>query len=139
VKITSAGALVNATVSTLLLKSFAEKMLFSRGVLADADRFLRFFSVETWKCYGNVMVTSPLSNNVRHRAIMTPFLEPRASVLVFGAPRKSDLFGHLSEKRENMPILCVVLPEKYYLLLCRLWFYNCVGSSTEIKAFPTSF
>jgi len=28
---------------------------------------------------------------------------------------------------------------KTYLLLCRLWFYNCVRSSTEIKAFRSSF
>jgi len=44
---TFSGALVNATVSTLLLKSFAGKKRFSRGVLANTARFLRFFSWET--------------------------------------------------------------------------------------------
>ena len=45
---TFSGALVNnATVSTLLLKSFAGKKRFSRGVLANTARFLRFFSLET--------------------------------------------------------------------------------------------
>jgi len=32
-------------------------------------------------------------------------------MLVFGAPRKCDLFGRLSEKRESMPLLYVVPPE----------------------------
>ena len=32
---------------------------------------------------------------------------PRA-ILVFGAPRRCDLLGCLSEKREGMPLLCVV-------------------------------
>jgi len=41
------GTLVNATVLTLLLISFAEKKRFNRGVLADTARFLRFFSLET--------------------------------------------------------------------------------------------
>ena len=44
---TFSGALVNATVLTLLLKSFAEKKCFSSGVLANTGRFLRFFSWET--------------------------------------------------------------------------------------------
>jgi len=44
---TFSGALVNATVSTLLLKSFAGKKRFSRGVLINIARFLRFFSLET--------------------------------------------------------------------------------------------
>jgi len=30
-------------------------------------------------------------------------------------------------------------PSKIYLLWCRLWFYVCLRSSTEIKAFPTFF
>jgi len=30
-------------------------------------------------------------------------------------------------------------PSKIYFLLCRIWIYNCVRSSTEIKAFPTLF
>ena len=34
-------------VLTLLLKSFAGKKSFSRGVLANTARFLRFFSLET--------------------------------------------------------------------------------------------
>ena len=29
-----------------------------------------------------------------------------------GVPRKCDLFGRLSEKRESMPLLCVVSPQK---------------------------
>jgi len=42
---TFSGALVNATVLTSLLKSFAGKKCFSRGVLiANTGRFLRFFS-----------------------------------------------------------------------------------------------
>ena len=44
---TFSGALVNATVLTLLLKSFAGKKCFSRGVLASTARFLRLFSWET--------------------------------------------------------------------------------------------
>ena len=34
------------------------------------------------------------------------------ATLVFGAPRKCDLFGRLSEKRESMPLLCVVSAQK---------------------------
>jgi len=30
-------------------------------------------------------------------------------------------------------------PSKIYLLWCPLWFYVCLRSSTEIKAFPTFF
>jgi len=45
--VTFSGALVNATVLTSLLKSFAGKKCFSRGVLANTGRFLRFFSLET--------------------------------------------------------------------------------------------
>jgi len=30
------------------------------------------------------------------------------------------------------PFMCSA-PSKVYLFLCRLWFYNCVRSSTEIK------
>jgi len=42
---TFSGALVNATVLlTLLLKSFTEKKRFSRSVLANTARFLRFLS-----------------------------------------------------------------------------------------------
>jgi len=44
---TFSDALVNATVLTLLLKSFAGKKSFSHGVLANTARFLRFFSSET--------------------------------------------------------------------------------------------
>jgi len=33
--------------------------------------------------------------------------------LSFSAPRRCDLLGSLSEKRESMPILCVVAPQKY--------------------------
>jgi len=32
--------------------------------------------------------------------------------LVLGAPRRCGVFGHLSEKRESMPLLCVVPPQK---------------------------
>jgi len=34
------------------------------------------------------------------------------AILVLGAPRKCDLFGRLSEKRESMPLLYVGPPEK---------------------------
>jgi len=34
------------------------------------------------------------------------------ATLVFGAPRRSDLFVHLSEKSENMPLLCALPPQK---------------------------
>ena len=44
---TFSGALVNATVLTLLFKSFAGKIRFSRGVSTNTARFLRFFSLET--------------------------------------------------------------------------------------------
>jgi len=45
---TFSGVLGDATVLTLLLKSFAEKKKrFSRGVLANTARFLRFLSLET--------------------------------------------------------------------------------------------
>jgi len=60
------------------------------------------------------------------------------AILVFGVPLKCDLFGRLSEKREIMPLLCVV-PSQKSLLLWRLWFSNCLRSSTEIKAFLTFF
>jgi len=30
-------------------------------------------------------------------------------------------------------------PSKIYLLWCRLWFYDCLRSSTEIETFPTFF
>ena len=40
------GALVNATGLTLLLESFARKKRFSRGVLANTARSLRFFFFE---------------------------------------------------------------------------------------------
>ena len=43
---TFSGALVNATVLTLLLKSFARKKRFSRGVLANTARSLRFLCLE---------------------------------------------------------------------------------------------
>jgi len=56
--------------------------------------------------------------------------------LSFWAPRKCGLFSRLCEKRESIPLLCVV-PLKIYLLWCRLWFHNCLRSSTEIKTFPT--
>jgi len=36
---------------------------------------------------------------------------PQAT-LVFGTPRKCVLSGRLSEKRESMPLLCVVSPQK---------------------------
>ena len=39
---TFSGALVNTTILSLLLKSFAGKKHFSRGVLANTVRFLRF-------------------------------------------------------------------------------------------------
>jgi len=32
--------------------------------------------------------------------------------LSFGAPSRCDLFGRLFEKREHMPLLCVVPPQK---------------------------
>jgi len=34
------------------------------------------------------------------------------AILVLGAPSICDLFGRLSEKRESMPLLCVVPPQK---------------------------
>jgi len=34
------------------------------------------------------------------------------AILVLGVSHRCDLFGHLSEKRESMPLLCVVLPQK---------------------------
>ena len=43
---TVSGALVNATLLTLLRKSFAEKKRFRHGVLASTARFLRLFSSE---------------------------------------------------------------------------------------------
>jgi len=43
--------------------------------------------------------------------------------LCFGAPSICDLFGHLSEKRESMHLLCIVPTSKIYLLFWRLWFY----------------
>jgi len=46
VSATFSGALINATVWKLLLKSFAGKKRFSRGVSANTARFLRFFSLE---------------------------------------------------------------------------------------------
>jgi len=39
--------MVNPTVLKLLLKSFTEKKRFSRGVLVNTARFLRFFSLKT--------------------------------------------------------------------------------------------
>jgi len=36
------------------------------------------------------------------------------------------------------PLMCSA-PSKIHLLWYRLWFYNCLRSSTEIKAFPTFF
>jgi len=63
----------------------------------------------------------------------------RGAILVFGAPHKCDLLGRLSEKRESMPFLCVVPPQKSIFCCASFWFYNCVRSSTEIKAFPTFF
>ena len=44
---TFSGVLVNTTVLMLLLKSFVGKKCFSRGVLANTARFLRFYSLET--------------------------------------------------------------------------------------------
>ena len=41
------GALVNATVLTLLFRNVAVKKRFSRGVLANTARFLRISSLET--------------------------------------------------------------------------------------------
>jgi len=41
------SALVNAIALTLLLESFAEKQRFSREVLANTVRFLRFASLQT--------------------------------------------------------------------------------------------
>jgi len=46
VSATFSCCLVNATVWTLLLKSFAGKKRFSRGVSANTARFLRFFSLD---------------------------------------------------------------------------------------------
>jgi len=45
---TFSGALANATFLTLLLKSFVGKKRFSRSVLTNTPRFLRFFSLETF-------------------------------------------------------------------------------------------
>jgi len=34
------------------------------------------------------------------------------AIVVFGVPRKCDLFGRVSKKRESMPLLCVVPRQK---------------------------
>jgi len=37
-----------------------------------------------------------------------------------------------------VPVMCNAT-SKFYRLWCRHWFYDCLRSSTEIKAFPISF
>jgi len=53
--------------------------------------------------------------------------------LSFWGPRKCDLFGRLSGKRERMPLLCVCAPSKVYILWFRLWFYDCLRSQHKLK------
>ena len=38
-------------------------------------------------------------------------------ISVFRAPRRCGLFGRLSEMRENMPLLCAVLPQKFIFVV----------------------
>jgi len=59
------------------------------------------------------------------------FLAPHASVTYFIWPLVWKAWRYA-------PLMCSS-PKKFYLLLCRLWFCNCVRSSTEIKAFPIFF
>ena len=53
------------------------------------------------------------------------------AILVFGAPRRCDIFGRLSQKRERMPLLCAVPPQKY-TFGCAEWIYDGLRSSTEL-------
>ena len=39
------------------------------------------------------------------------------AILIFVAPRKCDLFGRLCEKRESMPLLCVVPTQNLYFVV----------------------
>jgi len=48
-----------------------------------------------------------------------------------GAPRKCDLFGRLSEKRESMPVLCVVHPQKY--IFCCADFGSTIAADHQQK------
>ena len=73
-------------------------------------------------------VGGPASDEFKERGVL--------GHLSFWSPRKCNLFGRLFAMLESMPLLCVVPPQKS-LLLCRLWFYSCLRSSTEIKAFFT--
>jgi len=50
------------------------------------------------------------------------------AILIFGAPRRCDLFGYLSEKHESMPLLLVIPIQNIYLLWFRLRFYDCYRS-----------
>jgi len=40
-------------------------------------------------------------------------------------------------KTWKYPPLPCIIRSKFYLLWCRLWFYDCLKSATEIRAFPT--
>ena len=57
-------------------------------------------------------------------------------ILVFGAPRRCDQFGRLSAWT-YAPVTCSA-PQNV-ILLCRLWFYDCLSSLTEFEDFPTFF
>ena len=69
-------------------------------------------------------------DGVRERGIL--------GILVFGAPRRCDLFGRLCVKCARMPFLFGVTPQKS-IFVVRSLFVHCLRYSTQMKAFPTFF
>jgi len=59
---------------------------------------------------------------------------PQAS-LVFGAPRRCDLFGYLSLKRESMPHLCVLPLEILFFVMSTLVVHCLLDLQQKLKPF----
>jgi len=59
---------------------------------------------------------------------------PRA-ILVLGAPSRCDQFARLSEKRESMPLLCVVPPQKSIFCCAYFGFTFALDVQQKVKLF----
>jgi len=98
-----------------------------------------FFSKLGPWCYA-ITITSvmPICSVDRVRIIRDGFRERGAlGHLSFWGPTQVWHIWPFVWKAWKFASLMCSASSKIYLLLCRLWFCNCLRSSTEIRAFPT--
>ena len=87
----------------------------------------------------NNLIRLPESDKrFRHTGTDLGSAGPQA-ILVLEALSRCDLFGCFSEKRESMPLLCVVTPQKSIFCCAEFGFTFALDVQQKLRVFPTFF